>query len=135
MSLLADSQVFIGAERDAGVLDWLHGQPEEICASVVTVTECLHGVERDVSATRQQRRRSFFEQVFASITLVPVDVGVAEEAGRLLAELSRAGTPIPALDVLIAATARHHAWPLATADRHFERVEGLRLLLLLLPPD
>ena len=118
----------MAAARDPAVFGWFLQLPGAPCASVVTVAECLHGVERDVSAARAAHRRAFFVATFDRMTLVPVDLAIAEEASRILAELSRAGTMIPPFDVLIAATARHHGWPLASADRHFERVEGLRVL-------
>jgi predicted nucleic acid-binding protein len=49
--------------------------------------------------------------------------------GRLLAELSRKGESVPAMDLLIATSAIVEDAPLATRDRsHFVRVPGLRLI-------
>jgi len=43
-------------------------------------------------------------------------------------ELKRAGTPIPANDVWIAALCRQHRLPLLSRDRHFDAVPGVRRL-------
>jgi tRNA(fMet)-specific endonuclease VapC len=52
----------------------------------------------------------------------------AEEAGDIRAELERAGTPIGAYDVLIAAQARRRGALLVTASTgEFARVPGLRI--------
>jgi tRNA(fMet)-specific endonuclease VapC len=40
-------------------------------------------------------------------------------------ELKRAGTPIPANDLWIAALCRQHAYNLLSRDRHFDRVSDL----------
>jgi tRNA(fMet)-specific endonuclease VapC len=45
---------------------------------------------------------------------------------KCLAELKRAGTPIPTNDLWIAALCRQHDLPLLSRDRHFDRVPGLR---------
>jgi tRNA(fMet)-specific endonuclease VapC len=52
----------------------------------------------------------------------------AEEAGDIRAAMERAGTPIGAYDVLIAAQARRRGALLVTANtREFARVPGLRM--------
>jgi tRNA(fMet)-specific endonuclease VapC len=43
----------------------------------------------------------------------------------LRAELKRAGTPIPANDVWIAALCRQHSSPIISRDRHFDAVPGI----------
>lgn len=40
-------------------------------------------------------------------------------------ELKKAGTPIPANDVWIAALARQHGMPILSRDRHFDKVRGI----------
>ncbi len=41
-------------------------------------------------------------------------------------ELKKAGSPIPANDVWIAALARQHDLPVVSRDKHFDLVQGVR---------
>jgi tRNA(fMet)-specific endonuclease VapC len=60
------------------------------------------------------------------VTLWPFEPPDAEEAGDIRASLERAGTPIGAYDVLVAAQARRRGAVLATAQaRTFARVPRL----------
>jgi len=43
-------------------------------------------------------------------------------------ELKRAGTPLPANDLWIAALAREHGLPIVSRDAHFDRVRGIQRL-------
>ncbi len=51
----------------------------------------------------------------------------AIEFGLLRVELRKAGRPIPAVDVMIAAIARANNLVLVTADQHFNVIQGLKL--------
>ncbi len=59
------------------------------------------------------------------LDLLPFEIGEAAEAGRLGAEALAGGTPLVGVDLLVAATARHHRGILVTRDRVFSRVAGL----------
>jgi len=62
------------------------------------------------------------------ITVLDFDGHVAEEYGRVRAELEQNGTPIGPLDTLIAAHARKEKLVLVTNNtREFARVPGLSL--------
>jgi tRNA(fMet)-specific endonuclease VapC len=68
------------------------------------------------------------ERFFDTIATFPFDDRCAEEYGLLRTELERAGTPIGANDLLIAATARAHDAVLVTHNvREFSRVANLRI--------
>jgi tRNA(fMet)-specific endonuclease VapC len=61
------------------------------------------------------------------VTPWPFDADDAREAGDIRAALERAGTPIGAYDLLIAAQARRRNATLVSANvREFSRVPGLR---------
>jgi predicted nucleic acid-binding protein len=51
----------------------------------------------------------------------------AREFGVLRVELSEQGTPIPIVDVMIAAVARANNLVVVSADRHFQVVGGLKV--------
>jgi tRNA(fMet)-specific endonuclease VapC len=60
--------------------------------------------------------------------VVAIDRDIAERYGRLVAELRRAGTPIPTNDIWIAAVAFEKGARLLSYDAHFARVAGLVVL-------
>lgn len=68
------------------------------------------------------------ERFFAPLTSLAFDDACAAEYGLLRADLSRAGTPIGANDLMIAAIARHHDITVVTHKvDEFSRVVGLRV--------
>lgn len=88
--------------------------------------ECWKGVERAKSALRRRRRVECFERATATPQVLPV---TATTAARVWSDLTRAGTMIAAVDLLIAAAALERDWALATLDvRRFDRVPGLRVI-------
>ncbi len=93
--------------------------------SSVVKAELLYGARK---SSRVAENLRLLERFFDTIASLPFDDGCAEEYGLLREELDRAGTPIGANDVLIAATARaHHAVLVTHNVREFSRVADLRL--------
>lgn len=70
----------------------------------------------------------FIDEPFVAV--IAVDREVSREYGKVFAALRARGTPIPLNDVWIAATTLVHRGCLLTFDRDFERVEGLRAVVL-----
>lgn len=60
--------------------------------------------------------------------ILSTDEEIAEQYGILKQHLRSAGTPIPENDIWIAATALSYQLPLATRDKHFERIPGLTVV-------
>lgn len=56
---------------------------------------------------------------------IPLTIDGAAEAAKIDAELHANGTPIGALDTLIAGVVREAEGTLVTADSHFDHVDGL----------
>jgi tRNA(fMet)-specific endonuclease VapC len=54
-------------------------------------------------------------------------LAVAEEYGRIKAELKTKGRPIPGTDAQIAAAARLHELTVLSTDRHFQYVDNLQV--------
>ena len=77
------------------------------------------------ASRRQQQNRANLQGLIESLLIWPFDIGVAEEFGRLNAELRARGRPIPSIDVQIAAVARLYGLTLLTADSHFQFVDNL----------
>ena len=94
----------------------LPGRRNRVAVSVITRAELLAGCT-------DPRDTAFVRRLLASMSEHAVDRHVAEEAGRIRAEV---GIRLP--DALIAATALVHSLTLHTRNtRDFKRVPGLRL--------
>ena len=100
--------------------------PEGVGLSIVSMAELYQGVFFSTDPDGNERA---LHQFLAATDVVPVDDAVcrifASERGRLRA----AGTPIGDFDLLIGSTAiRHNLTLLTNNRRHFERVQGLRIV-------
>jgi tRNA(fMet)-specific endonuclease VapC len=89
----------------------------------VVKAELLFGARK---SDRVARVLANLERFFGPLVSVPFDDECAHEYGRIRADLDRAGTPIGANDLLIAAIARRHDLTLVTHNiDEFTRVVGL----------
>lgn len=98
--------------------------PGAVCTSIVVACELRFGARRKGSPTLTQR----VEQLLAALEVLPLDEPADEHYADIRAALERAGTPIGAHDLLIAAHARSRGLTLVTHNlREFERVPGLKV--------
>lgn len=90
----------------------------------------LHGAFEMGSRTRENRvaLSEFLAEPFVMVTVV--DDTVARHYGRVYSGLRRAGTPIPANDMWIAACAIDQGACLLTFDHDFDHVAGLDRFVL-----
>ena len=113
---------------DTRVLDLVTSA--EIVLIPATVLGELYGAFEMGSRPRENRvaLSEFLTEPF--VRFVPVSADVARQYGRVYAGLRRAGTPIPANDMWIAAAAIDQGACLLTFDRDFEHVAGLDRIVL-----
>jgi len=100
--------------------------PAEICISAVTRGELLFGLrrKRDVAPRLTQLVESFL----SAVRCVAWDDQAADSFGVIAAALERSGTPIGAMDTMIASHAMAVDATLVTNNtRHFARVVGLKV--------
>jgi toxin FitB len=120
VSYLVDTNVISelrkGRRADPAVRTWFEGlEDEEIFLSVLTIGEIRQGIER--VRRRDPDAASALDGWLATLVeshrdrLLPVDRLVAEEWGRL-----GVPDPVPAVDGLLAATARTRGLTLATRN-------------------
>ena len=103
----------------------LSQNPEDLCISVVTYAELMHGVEKSQAVEKNRIAMPLF---LSAITVLDFDGEAAEAYGQIRAELERKGTPIGPMDLLIAGHARSQGLILVTNNtREFARVTGLRI--------
>ena len=98
--------------------------PAEVGISVVTLVELRHGAAKSQDPEKAHQKLDLF---LKPLTVLEFDEPAAEKAGRLRADLERAGTPIGDLDSLIAAHALASGHTLVSNNlREFERVPHLK---------
>ena len=96
----------------------------QIGLSAVVAAELAYGVSKSGSLRNQQALQMFL----APLELLPFDGAAVWAYGNLRAALEQSGTPIGAMDTMIAAHALALDAVLVTNNtREFERVPGLRL--------
>lgn len=127
MSYLVDSDVLIdglrGRRPALDLIDRLAASG--LALSIVSLGEIYDGAYSDPQPEEHLQEARVFLQGFGIVELT--DAAMVEFA-RERARLRRSGQLIPDMDLLIAATALAHDLELVTRnDRHFRRVEGLRL--------
>jgi predicted nucleic acid-binding protein len=119
-AVLVDSDVIIEVLRAHNRLllaRWSELAKSEllVLCSPVTIAELWHGV--------RAKEESAVENMFASITCVPVDTAIGRTAGNFLRKFSKSHS-VELGDALIAATAIIHNVPLWTRNsRHFPMPE------------
>jgi tRNA(fMet)-specific endonuclease VapC len=91
------------------------------CISVVTEGELRFGLSKSPSTKYAEAARRFL----ATIPIMPWDSAAAQAYGSLRAGLERAGTPLGALDTMIAAHALALDAELITSDKGFGHAPGL----------
>ena len=128
MSYMLDSNIMIYALRRPK--DQIHQRilfhlNDDLCISSVTYEELVHGVYRSSDPVRNM---SNLQKLLLGIDILPFDDKAAHAAGRIHAELERAGTSIGNYDILIAGHAKSLNCILVTNNtREFQRVPGLQI--------
>jgi tRNA(fMet)-specific endonuclease VapC len=100
--------------------------PLQIGISSITLMEVNYGLK--LNPTKARKLQPILDELFASISILPVGKEEAEIAAQIRAQLKQAGTLIGAYDLLIGATALSHNLILITANiKEFERIEDLSI--------
>lgn len=117
--MLVDTDILIDYLRghDAAS-DFLEENIGNVFISSVTVAELFQGV-------REGKERKALTSILSAMTILPLGAEIAEKAGLYRRDF-RNKTGCGLADCMIAATAQHHALPLATLNgRHFSMVKEI----------
>lgn len=113
MKYLLDTPLLIEltrAKSDEWVSRWFDVlDEEEICISILTVGEITRSIESEQSGERKRTLRAWLNDellVRFHGKIIPLDLEIVTEWGRVAAETEEAGKPLSALDGLIAASVR-----------------------------
>jgi len=131
LGTLIDASVLIAVEHGLPDEDRLLARPGPrdgpLAIAAITAAEVFHGLHR-VAGARRVAAEAFARTWLEVLPVVSFDLEVARVHATLGAQLSRSRTPIGAHDLMIAATALHLGYRVATRDRRgFRRVEGLEV--------
>lgn len=119
---LLDSNIIIALlEGDEMLLSNLDQAPE-VFIPAVALGELFFGAAK---SGRSSENAAKVERFAAGRAIVPCDLDVARQYGRLKQRLRSKGRPLPENDIWIAAAAIHHGMVLVTRDRHFQEIEDL----------
>ncbi len=70
-----------------------------------------------------------------AVRVLPVDVETSRHYAEIVAELRKAGTPIPTNDIWIAAVAARSGTAVLTCDDHFERIGRVGAIVIPAAPS
>jgi tRNA(fMet)-specific endonuclease VapC len=127
---MLDANVIIRGER--GTLDlaaWMTRHEDEgLEVAAITVAELWHGVER-ASGKHRARRERYIRSILEELPMIPYTETTALQHAQIWALLESSGRMIGDYDLIVAATAIERGSTVATFNkRHFERVEGLKVI-------
>lgn len=128
MSYMLDTNICIYAMKNKPekVLQRLKEEINDgVCISSITLAELEYGMKHSSNPAKNEQALLRFLLPF---DVLPFGAAAASEYGEIRAYLQKAGTPIGAMDMLIAAHAKSEDIVLVTnKTREFERVVGLEL--------
>lgn len=96
----------------------------EVYLCLTVAGELIFGA---ASSARSRINRDRIDRLVDLCPVVPQNLRTADRYGGLKAELRKLGRPIPENDLWIAASALQHDLTLATRDRPFDQIAGLRV--------
>lgn len=96
---------------------------QDLMVTIISLGEYAYGVRH--SSARRELDAWVRKHLLTRVDVLSLDLSTVEHYGDIRSELKRAGTPIPANDVWIAALARQHDEAVLSLDAHFDRVQDL----------
>lgn len=135
MGLLVDTNVLISFERKRitanemlQALQASYGNAE-IAVSSISALELAHGIARAKTLPLHMQRRTFLDDMYLYLSMIPVSNEIAERAGMIEGKLAIQGLAVDLADLLIGVTALQLDYAVLTHNtRHFELIPGLEVV-------
>jgi len=94
-----------------------------LCISTIVLAELYYGAARH---PQRHSIRKEIDEFVARLVVIPWDETAADHYGNIRTDIEKFGTPIGAMDMMIAAHARSQGATLVSNNiRHFDKVPGL----------
>ncbi len=90
---------------------------------VIALGEYRYGIRQSRNRIKYER---WLDELVLSCRVLDIDEGTTLQYALLREKLKRAGRPIPANDVWIAALAIQHEFPILSRDGHFDSVSQIQ---------
>jgi tRNA(fMet)-specific endonuclease VapC len=121
---LVDTSAYSAFMRGHPTVRTLLQRCDSIALSPVTLGELYAGF---ASGGREKKNRNELEEFLSSarVSVVDVTAETSEYYGAIHRSLRQAGTPIPANDLWIAASAMEFGFRVVTTDEHFTKVRQI----------
>jgi tRNA(fMet)-specific endonuclease VapC len=118
-SFCLDTSAYSNFRRGNEAVATLLDQAELVGVSTIALGELRSGF---LLGGRRQRNEMELNAFLDSsvVEVLPVDSETSRHYAEIVAELRRAGTPVPTNDIWIAATAARNGTTVLTCDDHFE---------------
>ena len=134
MNYILDTNVIselVARKPNSKVVAWLESvDPDSIYLSVITLGEIKKGIEKLSASKRKNTLDSWFKEELLTRfhnRILPLDLPVLLTWGKLTARLEKHGTPLPAIDSLLAATALQAEFTLVTRNTGDFQLAGISL--------
>ncbi len=127
MQMLLDTNTYTELARGSASALSKVQRATHIFLTYVTLGELRAGF---AVGSKTQQNEKVLQKFLASarVKVIFPDGETTQYYARIYAQLRKAGTPIPANDLWIAALSMQHGIPLYTFDAHFKNVESIDLL-------
>jgi predicted nucleic acid-binding protein len=116
---------------ESKVVNWLKVNESSLYTSVLVTGEIRYGIELlPANSVRRAELFRWYEELLEIMAgrVLSINARVAEEWGRLQAEARTRNVVLPAVDSLLAATARRYQLALATDNVKDFRAVGLKIV-------
>ena len=134
MNYLVDTNVLSEPRQkrpDSKVVNWLKENEASLYTSVLVTGEIRYGIELlPANSTRRAELLRWYEQLLGIMAgrVLSINARVADEWGKLQAEVRARNIGLPVVDSLLAATARRYQLVLATDNVKDFRAAGLTVV-------
>lgn len=134
MTYLLDTCVIselASAKPNQAVVNWIDELNEEdVYLSVVTLGEIRRGIDRLPASSKRKALDKWLQGILVRFQgkIISLDSPIILHWGSMVADLDKNGTPVPAIDSLIAASASYNRLTLVT--RNVADFKNLKIQLL-----
>lgn len=121
--MILDTNALSAVAEGERAIKSLLEQAAQIAVPVVVLGEYRFGIAQSQDCGKYER---WLDEYLNRFRVLDVSDETSRHYAELRLELKRAGRPIPANDLWIAALCRQHELPILSRDGHFDAVRGLK---------